>query len=124
LWQSILELGLSARILGKQNIFNFLVDGGCQRKRKNGKNELVRLPYRFKLQKSFGKPCAEWLELIGKMCTEILGNYKKKEGQLMTAAFGTREKRRLNRVMDTLGFEYPDYERLDDEARGLKRKGL
>jgi hypothetical protein len=26
----------------------------------------------------------------------------------MNAAFGTREKRRLNRVMDALGFEYPD----------------
>jgi hypothetical protein len=24
--------------------------------------------------------------------------------------------------MDALGFEYPDYERLDDEAGGLKRK--
>jgi hypothetical protein len=25
-------------------------------------------------------------------------------------------------VMDALGFEYPDYERLDEEAGGLKRK--
>jgi hypothetical protein len=40
----------------------------------------------------------------------------------MTATFDTWEKRRLNRVMDALGFEYPDYERLDDEAGGLKRK--
>jgi hypothetical protein len=62
------------------------------------------------------------LELIEKMCNEILGNYTKKEDQLMTATFGTREKRRPNRVMDALGFEYPDYERLDDEAGGLKRK--
>jgi hypothetical protein len=49
-----------------------------------------------------------------KMCNEILENYTKKEDQLMTTAFGTREKRRLNRVTDALGFEYPDYERLDD----------
>jgi hypothetical protein len=42
----------------------------------------------------------------------------------MTATFGTREKRRLNWVMDALGFEYADYESLDDEARGLKRKRL
>jgi hypothetical protein len=42
------------------------------------------------------------------MCNEILGNYSKKEDQLMTAAFGTRPKRRLNRVMDALNFEYPD----------------
>jgi hypothetical protein len=40
----------------------------------------------------------------------------------MTAAFGTRPKRRLNRVMDALNFEYPDYERLDEGAEGVKRK--
>jgi hypothetical protein len=56
------------------------------------------------------------------MCNEILGNYSKKEDQLMTAAFGTRPKRRLNRVMDALDFEYPDYERLDKDAKGQKRK--
>jgi hypothetical protein len=93
-----------------------------KRKEEGEKYELVRLPYRFKFQKSFGKPCAEWLELIEKMCNEILGNYTKKEDQLMTAAFGTREKRILNRVMDALGFEYLDYERLHDEVGGLKRK--
>jgi IS30 family transposase len=53
---------------------------------------------------------------------EILGNYTKKEDQLMTAAFGTRPKRMLNRVMDALNFEYPDYERLDERAGGTKRK--
>jgi hypothetical protein len=56
------------------------------------------------------------------MCNEILGNYSKKEDQLMTAAFGTRPKRRLNRVMDALDFEYPDYERLDKDVEGQKRK--
>jgi hypothetical protein len=56
------------------------------------------------------------------MCNEILGNYSKKEDQLMTAAFGTRPKRRLNRVMDALDFEYPDYEWLDKDAEGQKRK--
>jgi hypothetical protein len=40
--------------------------------------------------------------MIETMCKEILGNYTKKEDQLMTAAFGTRPKRRLNRVMDAL----------------------
>jgi hypothetical protein len=39
----------------------------------------------------------------------------------MTAAFGTREKRRFNRVMDAISFEYPDYDRLD-EGVGAKRK--
>jgi hypothetical protein len=51
-----------------------------------------------------------------------LGNYIKKEDQLMTTAFGTRPKRRLNRVMDALKFEYPDYERLSKGAEGPKRK--
>jgi hypothetical protein len=56
------------------------------------------------------------------MCNEILGNYTKKEDQMMTAAFGTQEKRRLNRVMDALNFEYPDYKRLDKGVRGAKQK--
>jgi hypothetical protein len=64
------------------------------------------------------------LEMIETMCNEILGNYTKKEDQLMTAAFGTRPKRRLNRVMDALKFEYPDYEQLNKGAKGAKRKTI
>jgi hypothetical protein len=86
------------------------------------KNELVRLPYRFKLEKQFKEPCQEWLEMIETMCNEILGNYTKKEDQLMIAAFGTRPKRRLNRVMDALNFKYLDYERLSKGAKRTKRK--
>jgi hypothetical protein len=86
------------------------------------KRELVRLPYYYKFKKHFKVPCQEWLDTIEVMCNEILGNYSKKEDQLMTAAFGTRPKRRLNRVMDALNFEYPDYERLDRGAEGQKRK--
>jgi hypothetical protein len=74
------------------------------------KGELIRLPYHYKFKKHFKVPCQEWLHTIEVMCNEILGNYSKKEDQLMTAAFGTRPKRRLNRVMDAIGFEYPDYE--------------
>jgi hypothetical protein len=58
------------------------------------------------------------------MCNKILGNYMKKEDRLMTAAFDTRTKRRLNRVIDALNFEYPDYERLDEGAGGAKRKRI
>jgi hypothetical protein len=86
------------------------------------KNELIRLPYHFKFKKHFKEPCQEWLDIIEVMCNEILGNYTKKEDQLMTAAFGTQPKRRLNRVMDALKFEYPDYERLNKGAEGPKRK--
>jgi hypothetical protein len=80
------------------------------------------LPYHYKFKKYFKVPCQEWLDTIEVMCNEILDNYSKKEDQLMTAAFGTRPKRRLNRVMDALDFEYPDYERLDKDAEGQKRK--
>ena len=58
------------------------------------------------------------------MCNEILGNYTKKEVQLMIVAFGSRPKRRLNRVMDALNFEYHNNERLDEGARGAKTKRL
>jgi hypothetical protein len=40
----------------------------------------------------------------------------------MTAAIGTRSKRRLNQVMDALNFEYPDYEKLDKGGEEVKRK--
>jgi hypothetical protein len=80
------------------------------------------LPYYYKFKKHFKVPCQEWLDTIEVMCNEILGNYSKKEDQLMTAAFGTCPKRSLNRVMDALNFEYPDYERLDRGAEGQKRK--
>jgi hypothetical protein len=86
--------------------------------------ELVRLPYHYKFKKYFKAPCQEWLDTIEIMSTEILRNYSKKEDQLMTAAFGTRPKRRLNRVLDAIGFEYPDYGRLGGDAGGPKRKKL
>jgi hypothetical protein len=61
-------------------------------KEKKKKHELVRLAYRFKFEKQFKEPCQEWLDMTETMCNEILGNYTKKEDQLMTAAFGTRPK--------------------------------
>jgi hypothetical protein len=88
------------------------------------KGELVRLPYYYKFKKYFKTPCQEWLETIELMCNEILGNYSKKEDQLLTAAFGTRPKRRLNRVLDALGFEYPDYENLNKGVGSRKRKRI
>ena len=98
---------------------------GMPKKKEGGKKyELVRLPYRFKFEKQFKKPCIEWLQMIETMCNEILGNYMKKEDQLMIAAFSTWPKRRLNQVMDVLNFEYPDYKRLDEGAGEQKEKGL
>jgi hypothetical protein len=86
--------------------------------------ELVRLPYYYKFKKYFKAPCQEWLDTIEVMSNEILGNYSKKEDQLMTAAFGTRLKRRLNMVLDAIGFEYADYGRLSGDAGGPKRKRI
>jgi hypothetical protein len=91
-------------------------------KEEKKKKELVRLPYHFKFKKHFKTPCQEWLDTIEVMCNEILGNYSKKEDQLMTAAFGTRPKRRMNRVMDALNFDYPDYGQLGKVTEGQKRK--
>jgi hypothetical protein len=82
------------------------------------------LPYHYKFKKHFKAPCQEWLDTIEVMCNEILGNYSKKEDQLMTTAFGTRPKRRLNRVLDALNFDYPDYEQLGGDAEGQKRKRI
>jgi hypothetical protein len=97
---------------------------GMPKKKEEGKIfELVRLPYQFKFQDSFCDSCAEWLEMIETMRNEILGNYTKNEDQFMTAALGTRKKRRLNRVMDALNFEYPDYEMLDEGAGEQKKEG-
>jgi hypothetical protein len=86
--------------------------------------ELVRLPYHYKFKKFFKVSCQKWLDTIEMMSNEILGNYSKKEDQLMTAAFGTRPKRRLNRVLDAIGFEYADYGRLGGDAGGPKRKRI
>jgi hypothetical protein len=96
--------------------------GMPKRKEVGKKHELVRLPYRFKFEKQLKNLCKEWLDMIKTMCNKILGNYAKKEDQLMTAASGTRPKQRLNRVMDALNFEYPDYEKLDKGGEGVKRK--
>jgi hypothetical protein len=114
--------GSSARIPGQQVSPTFGEWSMSKLKGTKKKNELVWLPYRFKFEKQFKEPCQEWLEMIETMCNEILCNYTKKEDQLMTAAFGTRPKWRLNRVMDALNFEYHDYERLNKGAEGTKRK--
>jgi hypothetical protein len=98
--------------------------GDAEARGRKEEGELVRLPYHYKFKKHFKKPCQEWLDTIEVMCIDILGNYSKKEDQLMTAAFGTRPKQRLNRVLDALNFYYPDYEQLGEDAEGPKRKRI
>jgi hypothetical protein len=49
----------------------------------------------------------------------LLGVYSKAEDTALSAAFGGRKKKRLNRVFDAIRFVYPDYRY---PARGQKRK--
>jgi hypothetical protein len=48
-----------------------------------------------------------------------VGPYSKVEDNALSAAFGGRKKKRLNRVFDAIGFMYPDYRY---PLKGQKRK--
>jgi hypothetical protein len=80
---------------------------------------LVRLKYTFKYGDKFVEPDDDWLKSIETVSDELLGVYSKAEGTTLSAAFGGRKKKRLNRVFDAIGFVYPDYRY---PARGEKRK--
>jgi hypothetical protein len=70
---------------------------------------LVRLKYTFKFRKKFDEPDDDWLKCIEATSDELLGAYSKAEDNALSAAFGGRGKKRLNRVFDAIGFVYPDY---------------
>jgi hypothetical protein len=59
------------------------------------------------------------LKCIEATSDELLGPYSKAEDTALSAAFGGRKKKRLNRVSDAIGFMYPDYRY---PLRGRKRK--
>jgi hypothetical protein len=80
---------------------------------------LVRLKYTFKYGDKFVEPDDDWLKSIETVSDELLGVYSKVEDTALSAAFGGRKKKRLNRVFDTIGFVYPDYHY---PVRGEKRK--
>jgi hypothetical protein len=80
---------------------------------------LVRLKYTFKYGDKFVEPDDDWLKSIEAISDELLGVYSKAEDTALSAAFGGRKKKRLNRVFDAIGFVYPDYHY---PARGQKRK--
>jgi hypothetical protein len=67
---------------------NFVCLGIIKVKEGIDKGTLVRLPYQFKDQSILTRLCAEWLESSEIMCNKILGNFTKKEDQLMITAFG------------------------------------
>jgi hypothetical protein len=80
---------------------------------------LVRLKYTFKYGDKFVEPDDDWLKSIEAISDELLGSYSKAEDTTLSAAFGGRKKKRLNRVFDAIGFVYPDYRY---STRGQKRK--
>jgi hypothetical protein len=86
---------------------------------KSGEGELVRLRYTFRYEGKFDEPNDDWLKCIEATSDELLGPYFKAEDNALSAAFGSRKKKRLNRVFDAIGFMYPDYRY---PPRGQKRK--
>jgi hypothetical protein len=70
---------------------------------------LVRLKYTFRFREKFDEPNDDWLKCIKATSDELLGAYSKAEDNALSAAFGGRGKKRLNRVFDAIGFVYPDY---------------
>jgi hypothetical protein len=81
---------------------------------------LVRLKYTFRFGDQFVEPDDDWLKCVENTSDELLGAYSKSEDNALSAAFGSRKKKRLNRVFDAIGFVYPDYRY---PPRGQKRKG-
>jgi hypothetical protein len=88
---------------------------------KTGEGELVRLKYTFRYESKFVEPDDDWLKCIEATSDELVGSYSRAEDNALSAAFGNRKKKRLNRVFDAIGFMYPDYRY---PLRGQKRKGV
>jgi hypothetical protein len=67
------------------------------------------LKYTFRFGDQFVEPDDDWLKCVENTSDELLGAYSKSEDNVLSAAFGGRKKKRLNRVFDAIGFVYPDY---------------
>jgi hypothetical protein len=86
---------------------------------KSDEGGLVRLKYTFRYEGKFIEPDDDWLKCIEATSDELLGPYSKAEDNALSATFGGRKKKRLNRVFDAIGFMYPDYRY---PLKGQKRK--
>jgi hypothetical protein len=82
---------------------------------------LVYLKYTFRYRGEFDEPNDEWLSSIEATSDELLGAYIRAKDDAMTLAFEGRNKKRLNRVFDVIGFVYPDY-CYPSRKQGKKRK--
>jgi hypothetical protein len=69
----------------------------------SSQGDLVYLKYTFRYISQFDEPNDDWIDAIEATSDELLGAYSKIEDEAMTVAFGTRGKRRLNRVLMLLG---------------------
>jgi hypothetical protein len=87
----------------------------------SSENGLVRLKYTIRFRERFDEPNDDWLKCIKAASDELLGAYSKAEDNALSAAFGGRGKRRLNRVFDAIGFIYPNYH-YPLRGQGKKRK--
>jgi hypothetical protein len=88
---------------------------------KSIEGELVRLKYTFRYGDKFDEPNDDWLKCIDVTSDELLRSYSKAEDNVLSTAFGSRGKKRLNRVFDAIGFVYPDYH-YPLRGQGKKRK--
>jgi hypothetical protein len=88
---------------------------------KSSEGDLVLLKYTFRFGDKFDEPNDDWLKCIEAPSDELLGAYSKTEDNALSAAFGGRNKKRLNRVFDAIGFVYPDY-CYPLRGQGVKRK--
>ena len=67
------------------------------------------MKYTFRFGDQFVEPDDDWLKCVENTSDELLGAYSKSEDNALSAAFGSRKKKMLNRVFDAIGFVYPDY---------------
>jgi hypothetical protein len=58
---------------------------------------LVRLKYTFRYEGKFIEPDDDWLKCIEATSDELVGPYSRAEDNALSAAFGSRKKKRLNR---------------------------
>ena len=82
---------------------------------------LVRLKYTFRFREKFYEQNDDWLKCVEATSDELLGTYSKAKDDALSAAFGGRGKKRLNKVFDAICFVYLDYH-YPLRRQGRKRK--
>ena len=62
------------------------------------------MKYTFIYRDQFDEPNDDWLTCVEATSDELLGAYTRAKDDALTSAFGGRDKKRLNRVFDVIGF--------------------